>query len=120
MAGYLHPRYAQSLAEFGTPRELPRSGGWILERQIPEFSYHDAMGCYHLFACRDWSELYADLEDIGNGNELVSLPLVTDPFGEYDLAYLRQCFRDVVVAFKAHFIIDLSRRMDTFVCQHQT
>ncbi len=116
MNGYLHAGYAQSLAEFGSPRKLPRSGGWILERQIPGFPYHDAMGCYPLFACQDWSQLYADLED--TGKELISLSLVTDPFGEYDEAYLHRCFRDVVIPFKEHFVIDLSRPMDTFVCGH--
>jgi len=116
VSGYMHPNYAQSLAEFGTPRELPCSGGWILERQIPSFSYYDAMGCYPLFACQDWSQLHADLEDIGN--ELVSLSLVTDPFGDYDTTYLHRCFKDVVIPFKKHFIVDLSRPMDTFVCGH--
>ena len=89
-----------------------------MERQIPGFPYRDAMGCYPLFACRDWSELYADLEDIGNENDLVSLSLVTDPFGDYDRAYLGRCFKDVVIPFKEHFIVDLSRSMDTFVCNH--
>jgi hypothetical protein len=106
------------MAEFGTPLELGRCGGWILKRQIPGFSYYDAMGCYPLFACRDWSELYADLEDIGHENGLVSLSLVTDPFGDYDPAYLRRCFKNVVIPFKEHFIIDLSHPMDTFVCSH--
>jgi hypothetical protein len=41
--GYLRPGYAESL-EFGTPRELPRCGGWVLERQIPGFPDQDAMG----------------------------------------------------------------------------
>ena len=44
VTGYLHPGYARSLAEFGTPRELERSGGWLLERAIPGSSYFDAMG----------------------------------------------------------------------------
>ena len=73
MTGYLHPGYAQSLAEFGTPRELPRSGGWILERQIPGFSCHDAMGCYPLFARQDWSQLHADLESVGSEPAVLSL-----------------------------------------------
>lgn len=116
MVGYLHPKYAQSLAEFGTPRELPRCGGWILVRQIPGFPYHDAMGCYPLFACQDWSQLCFDLEDIED--DLVSLALVTDPFGEYDEAYLRRCLRDVCIPFKEHFIIDLRRPIKTFVSEH--
>lgn len=116
MTGYMHPGYAQSLAEFGTPRELPRCGGWILVRQIPGFPYHDAMGCYPLFCCQDWSQLYADLEDIGD--ELVSLSLVTDPFGEYDPTYLHQCLGDVVIPFKEHFVIDLHRSIDDIVSRH--
>ncbi len=114
--GYLHHKYAQSLAEFGTPCNLPLSGGWILERQIPGFSCQDAIGCYPLFCCQDWSHLHADLESVGN--ELVSLSLVTDPFGEYNTDYLRRCFKDVVIPFKGHFIVDLSRPMNTFVSSH--
>jgi hypothetical protein len=116
MTGYLHAGYAQSLAEFGTPRELPQSRGWILERQIQGFLYHDAMGCYPLFACQDWSQLHTDLDDIGN--ELVSLSLVSDPFGDYDTTYLHMCFKDLVLPFKEHFIIDLCRTMNTFVSSH--
>jgi hypothetical protein len=116
LTGYLHPGYAESLAEFGIPRELPRCGGWILERQIPGFSDHDAMGCYPLFLCQDWSQLHADLEDIGT--DLVSLVLVTDPFGTYDPAYLRQCFRDVVIPFKDHFIVDLQYPLNKIVSKY--
>lgn len=110
VTGYLHAEYAASLAEFGTLRALPRSGGWILERQIPGTAALDAMGCYPLFACQDWSQLHLDLEEIGS--DLVSLALVTDPFGDYDEACLRQCFRDVVIPFKAHFVVDLSRPLN--------
>ena len=108
--GYLHPQYAESLSEFGTLRELPRCGGWILQRQIPGAHDYDAMGCYPLFVCRDWSQLEADLEDIGS--DPVSLALVTDPFGDYDAAYLRRCFKDVVIPFKQHYIIDLQRPLN--------
>jgi hypothetical protein len=108
--GYMHPGYAESLMEFGIPRELPQCGGWILERQIPGFPYRDAMGCYPLFCCQDWSKLHDDLEDIGD--ELISLALVTDPCGEYDFTYLQQCFEDVVIPFKDHFVVDLCRPMD--------
>jgi hypothetical protein len=93
------------LAEFGNPRQLPKCGGWILERQIPGTALKDGMGCYPLFACRDWSNLHSDLEDIGT--DIVSLALVTDPFGDYDVAYLQQCF-DFVKPFKEHFVADLS------------
>jgi hypothetical protein len=117
VAGYVHPRYAESLAEFGTPRQLPRCGGWILQRQIPGLRYYDGMGCYPIFACQHWSRLHSDLESLRS--ELVSLSLVADPFGEYDLAYLNKCF-DVLVPFKRHFVINLSRPMNTFVSSHHS
>lgn len=114
--GYLHATYAASLAEFGVPLGLPRSKGWILKRPIPGSTHHDAMGPYPLFSCQEWSQLNEDLEQIGSS--LVCLSLVTDPIGDYDLAYLRQCFPDVTVPFKEHFVIDLSRPPESFVHSH--
>jgi hypothetical protein len=116
VTGYLHPDYAQSLADFGTPRCLEKCGGWILDRPIMGFSYRDAMGCYPLFACQDWQQLHADLETVGD--DLVSLSLVADPFGEHDAAYLQQCFPDVSRPFKEHFVVDLDRPLSTFVSKH--
>jgi hypothetical protein len=116
MTGYAHPGYVESLAELGVPRELPRCGGWVLERQIPGFPDHDAMGCYPLFCCQDWSQLDADLKDLGD--ELVSLALVTDPFGEYSPACLRRCFQGVVIPFKDHFIADLCCPTNDIVSAH--
>lgn len=113
--GYLHPLYAETLSEFGTPRELPQCGGWILEREIPGFPYRDAMGCYPLFSCRDWSQLAPDLEDIGTN--LISLALVTDPLGEYNEDDLNRCFHQVT-PFKEHFIADLCRPMSDIVTHH--
>jgi hypothetical protein len=116
MNGYTHAAYAAALAEFGSPRLLPGSGGWILERPIPLTPYRDAMGCYPLFACDDWSRLRADLETLRD--ELVSLAIVADPFGAHDPAYLRACFPDLVVPFKAHMVTDLSRSPESFVDAH--
>lgn len=116
IAGYLHPRYAESLIEFGTPHRLPGSGAWILKRQIPGFSGSDAMWCYPLFACQDWSQLYADLEGIEN--DLITLSAVTDPFGAYDMPYLQCCFKDVIVPFKEHFIIELGQPVYSLASSH--
>ena len=116
MSGYAHGDYAASLAEFGKPRFLPKSGGWILERNIRDFTYSDAMGCYPLFVCQDWSQLKADLESVGK--DLVSVSLVADPFGKYDVDYLRECFPDVTTIFKEHFVVDLSRPLDSFIHSH--
>jgi hypothetical protein len=106
MTGYLHPDYAWSLCEFGLPRAITRSQGYILERPIGESGWRDAMGPYPLYCCRDWSGIEADLATLSG--DLVSLALVTDPFGNFDEASLRKWF-DVVVPFKKHFLVDLKR-----------
>jgi hypothetical protein len=104
--GYPHPGFAASLAYLGTPRLLPRSGGWILERAIPSTPFRDAVGCYPLFACMDWRGLAADLDDLRGA--LVSLAVVADPFGAHDRTILEACFPDVVLPFKEHFVVDLA------------
>lgn len=116
--GYAHSAYAESLAEFGAARLLPRCGGWILERNIEGSPDRDAAGCYPLFSCLDWTQLRYDLDCLADGGGLVSLALVTDPFGEYDEAHLKDSFGDVVVPFKRHFITDLSRLPAEFVSAH--
>ena len=115
LTGYAHPSYAFSLSEFGNPRELPRCGGWILERQIHGFPFKDGMGCYPLFCCRDWSKLHLDLDDLNN--DLISLTLVTDPFGNYDISYLQKHF-DLVKPFKKHFIANLNLPIEKIVSKH--
>jgi hypothetical protein len=115
-AGYAHPAYTEALAEFGQPQQLPRSHGWILQRSIPGSSANDAMGCYPLFVCRDWSALGADLETLSR--DLVSLVLVTDPFGDYTEAQLKEIFPDVVRPFKEHFVADLTEAPGSFVSKH--
>jgi hypothetical protein len=110
MTGYLHPVYAASLREFGTPLRLCAAGGWLLVRKIPGRDWFDAMGCYPLFCCRDWSGLPQDLEPLKG--TLISLALVTDPFGNYNEDLLRQCF-DHVLAFKEHFVADLTQPVNT-------
>jgi hypothetical protein len=114
--GYLHRRYAQSLAEIGAPVELPLSQGWLLQRSIAGTAYHDAMGCYPLFACQDWQRLEPDLEALGS--QLVSVTLVADPFGSYNAELLQRCFPDLLRTFKDHFIVDLSRRPADFVAEN--
>jgi len=116
MVGYLHPGYAESLAEFGVPLLLPRCGGWLLKRQIAGFPDFDAMGCYPLFACRDWGAIRDDLDELRDA--LVSVALVADPFGEHTESLLRACFQDIVLPFKAHFVTDLRCAPDRFIHPH--
>jgi GNAT acetyltransferase-like protein len=118
MNGYSHPSYAAALAEFGHPHALPRSDGWILERPIISTPYRDAIGCYPLFACRDWSQLALDLEELSS--DLVSLAIVADPFGEHDPAQLNKAFPTLVTAYKEHLVTALTHSPETFVAsQHR-
>jgi hypothetical protein len=116
LTGYRSEGYAASLAEFGRPRLLRHSGGWILQRAIGAGPAIDAMGCYPLFCCADWSGLNADLDELAP--ELVSLVLVTDPFGDFNTEDLRRCFPDRFAPFKTHFVADLRRRPGQFVSAH--
>jgi hypothetical protein len=117
VAGYLHPGYAASLAEWGAPTELPRSGGWFLKRPIPGIEAWDGMGCYPFLACRDWSALGSDLE--GLKGELVSFVAAPDPFGDYTVAQLVAAFGDQVVKFKDHHVADLRRPLDSFLSKRR-
>jgi GNAT acetyltransferase-like protein len=103
-AGYCHRQYAESFAEVGRPRELPHCGGWLIERGIPGSTLRDGMGCYPLFDCRTWAGLPLDLS--GLTETLVSVTLVTNPFGDVVEADLRRWF-DVVIPFKQHYVTDL-------------
>ena len=115
--GYLHHSYAESLSEFGDPHKLPRSGGWILNRPISGFEGHDAMGCYPLFACQEWKNLTVDLEVVDQ--EIVSLTLVADPFGNHTPDLLHSCFPDLMVPFKEHFVVDLGKCLDSISQNHR-
>lgn len=105
-AGYAHPGYAASLAEFGAPRALPASGGFLLERSVPGTDERDAMGCYPLLTCLDPARLGEDLAALEG--ELVSVAAVPDPFAFGDEARLRAAFPDRVRPFKEHFVADLT------------
>ena len=96
------------------PTPLPASGGWLLQRPIGDSGRHDAMGLYPLFACADWSRLQGDLDSIGT--RLVSVVLVTDPFGDHQPTDLRHSFVDLVRPFKAHLVADLHK--SDFVSAH--
>jgi hypothetical protein len=111
MTGYLHRLYAESLAEFGEPWELPHAGGWILQRRTPVLGLQDAMGCYPLFCCRDWRRLGDDLAQIQDTT--VSVSLMADPFGNHTADLLSSLF-DRVLPHKQHFVADLSLPLERF------
>src|ERR1044071_372039 len=104
MNGYASTAYAAALKEFGTPRLLPASKSWILSAPITGSSWMDARGCYPLFSASNWSQLGKDLHEI---TDLVSLVLVSDPFGEYEIEMLYDTFPDLMLKYKEHYVINL-------------
>ena len=115
--GYASLAYAQSLAEFGEVRTLPRSGGSLLVRPIVDGGgLCDAMGCYPLFACERWRELGEDVAELRD--ELVSVAVVTDPFADAAPDELKEMFPDVCYEFKQHFVVDLTRPLESVVGSH--
>ena len=116
MCGYLHRKYAESLSEFGQPVYLPNCEGWILKRRIPGTEYYDAMGCYPLFMCKDWSKLHLDLESIKE--EIICISIVTGPFVEPNKLDLKSCFADVLIPFKKHYTTLLSQPIEGYASKH--
>ena len=102
--GYQHSDYAAAFREFATPKQLRGCDGWILVRSTPILPYRDAIGCYPLFACKNWSGLRNDLSALRD--ELVCLSLVADPFGPISHTDLTAAF-DNVIHYKNHLVTDL-------------
>lgn len=104
LSGYQSAHYAATLSWLGSPQHLTKSGGYVLIRSIPSTEFSDAIGCYPFFSCQHWRHLR---EDIANQlQHVVSVTIVTDPFGEDSHAELAGCF-DFVVPFKRHAIVHL-------------
>jgi hypothetical protein len=104
---YSDAGYAESLSEFGVPRALPRSGGWLLERPVPDGSASDLVGPYPLFSCADWGGLAADLDELEGA--AVSVVVVADPLSGVGEPELRRVFPDHLVPFKRHHVRDLDQ-----------
>ncbi len=74
-------------------------------RDVPGGGHRDAIGAYPIFCCGDWDGLDEDLHELGR--ELVAVALVADPFGGWSMELLEQCFPDVLLRFKDHFVVEL-------------
>ncbi len=111
--GYLNPQYVATLADFGQPYALANCRGSVLQRQIGETGYSDAMGPYPLFCCLDWSSIEKDLSALEG--RLVSITLVTDPFGNFTKSQLSSTFPDLARPFKESFVADLTIPASSFV-----
>ncbi len=114
--GYLDPAYAASMAAGGKLVPLAKSGGVITVRRIPGIELEDAMAPYPFLVCRDWRGLKDDIAKL-NGS-LVSVTAVTDPLADVDEGLLRESFNHLVRRYKAHFIIDITKPMETFIDPH--
>ena len=114
--GYLAAAYAAALFDVGDPVRLAASGGWLLRRRIPGRGDADAMGCYPLFCCVDWTTLESDL--LAQSADLVSVALVADPFGRHDRDLLGRLFGEGLHEFKPHYVIELSQWTPAAVHPH--
>lgn len=114
--GYAHPGYAASLAEFGDPVSLPRSGGHLLLRPIGDSGLRDAAAPYPLLVCTDWRGLERDLAEVAENP--VSVTAVTDPLGACDGAMLRSAFPDLARPYKQHAIVDLETDWRAAISAH--
>jgi len=104
--GYLHPLYAQSFSNIGSPIYLPKSKGWLIKRRIPGTDHFDAMGPYPLFFCENWENLTDDFSTLKN--DLVSISVVVEPLSAPALPQLKLAF-DFVDDYKTHYLLDLSK-----------
>ncbi len=116
-SGYLHENYARAFGAFGEPTELPRCHGWLLQRKIGRGDRRDAMGCYPIFCCKDWSGLVEDVASLCNSG-LVSVSIVTDPFGDFTEGLLQQCVPDRMIPFKQHYVVDLCGDWEASISSH--
>lgn len=116
IAGYQHPFYASAFSEYGRPSQLERTHGWLLVRAIQNTPWFDAMGCYPFFSCLNWDTLAEDIEALKAS--CVAATIVTDPFGTYTENHLRAGFPDLLMEFKKHYVIDLTKTAESYVCNH--
>ena len=104
--GYIHPLYAESFSDIGTPLYLPKSKGWLIKRQIPGTNDFDAMGPYPLFFCERWDLLIEDIQSLEN--EVVTVTMVIPPLFSFPHERFQHLF-ELFRAYKCHYILDYSK-----------
>jgi len=116
MNGYANEQYAASLSEFGKLLYLPKSKGWLLQRDIADAQLGDAIGLYPLFQCENWQSLEHDFAAFGTN--LCSVVLVCDPLEDVSEEQLFKLFPQHCRKFKKHYLIELSKMPEQFISSH--
>lgn len=115
-AGYHSAAYAAALTGIGRARPFGATGGYLLERQIPDCDHTDLMAPYPVFSCTDWGALGTAVAGLRMANSAeteplssaLSLTLVTDPFCPLGPGRLGQIF-DLCRPLGDHYLIDLAQ-----------
>ena len=113
---YLDQAYAAAMAGAGQAIALGACGGGLILRQVPGTDLRDAQAPYPFLVCRDWSQLAQDLDALPP--DLVSVTAITDPFAQTTPEDLSRAFPHMVRPYKAHFVIDLTRPLESFADPH--
>ena len=114
--GYLSTAYALAMSGHGRPLPLAQSGATLVIRPIPGHAEEDAAAPYPFLLSANWAGLAADIAALPSS--LVSLAAVTDPFAGSDEESLGRAFNHIVRPYKPHYIIDLTRPLESFADRH--
>ncbi len=114
--GYQSAAYALALSEGSLALPLSKSRAILVIRRIPGHTAEDAAAPYPLLLSSNWDGLAADIAALPSS--LVSLTAVTDPFACCNEDELRGAFNHIVRPYKPHFIIDLTRPLESFGDRH--
>jgi len=118
LQGYYSKQYALAIASGRNIVSLEHSGSWWIQQPLHDLAFFDYVAPYPLCCCADWRLLKADVRDLHQIDGLVSVYFTTDPFGNWTVEELKDCFPDVCRVFKDHFVIDLRLAKDTYISKH--
>ena len=115
--GYCSKDYIHVFSDQGKPVFFDQNMGNLIMRPIFDVpDTYDAMSCYPFFCSTNWSGLCSDINSLSG--DLVSVSLVTDPFGDFRIAELRKIFANRLFLFKNHFIVDFKKNWKASIGKH--
>jgi len=101
---YSSAAYARALSFLGPALSVPAWGNFVIKRDIPGASVHDASGPYPRMHFPPGADLAGGLEQLRQ-HELVSVVLIPDPFGGPEPAEFEESF-PICRPFKTHHYVD--------------